>query len=126
MNRLEWTPGLVQRFGPAVAQTPWGWGTPFEVLGGSDAYELRDRGAHVLLAVRPVPREQGLRLDLAGLVSEGDRVRAAAIGQALDELAGAYGARGVAMATQVPHVARTAVRCGFRACGVMMIRTGLQ
>ncbi|CAN7409404.1 hypothetical protein [Acidovorax sp. LjRoot194] len=103
--------------------SPWGpLEGPGDVLGGALLYELREGGAHALMAVRPVPLALGLRLDVVGLVSLGDRMRSGAIDQAACGIAAQLGAGQVAMCTKQEHVARQCARHGWIQTGVVMTK----
>ncbi len=117
-----WDEHLLQAFGPSVEANPWGWGTAMEVLHGCHCFEYVQGGQRALLAVRPVVRDAGTRLDVAGLVSLGDRIQAKPMGQALGQLAQHFEARALAMTTLRPHVAAVARRIGFEQTGVLMIK----
>ncbi len=117
-----WDEHLLQAFGPSVEASPWGWGTALEVLNGCQCFEYLQGGQRALLAVRPVVREAGTRLDVAGLVSLGDRIQAEPMRQALEQLAHRFEARALAMTTIRPHVSAVARRIGFEQTGVLMIK----
>ena len=122
MRRLLWEPEHLDELAPSVAASPWGWGTPMEVLQGSHLFELVDGPRRALLAVKPVERTEGTRLDITGAVSTGDRMRAADLAQAFDQVADVFGARALAFLTIRPHVARTAARMGFQQVGTLHLK----
>lgn len=119
----EWTAAHVHALQPSVDASPWG---PLEsagdVLGGSYLFEFEQGGSRGLLAVRPVSLALGLRLDVVGLVSQGDRVRSGDLDAALCSIAGRLGAAQVAMCTKHEHVARQCARHGWVQTGVVMTK----
>lgn len=118
-----WTAEHVHALQPSVDASPWG---PLEsagdVLGGSFLFEFEQGGAHALLAVRPVRLALGTRLDVVGLVSQGDRMQSGALDAALCDIAGRLGAAQVAMCTGKEHVARQCARHGWMQTGVVMTK----
>lgn len=122
VTNLDWDAALLAQFLPSVEANPWGWGTPYEVLSGSIAYAIERGAQRAIIAVRPIERQQGLRLDITGMVSTGQRLCAPDVGRALDQIGAQFGARAIAMATLRPHLARAALRIGFVQAGVLMTR----
>jgi hypothetical protein len=90
MNPLPWTLELLDDFAPSVAANPWGFGTVREVLTGCEAWAYEQDGQRALLAVRPVTREAGTRLDVIALVSTGDRLTGATSAAAPDGMKPAF------------------------------------
>lgn len=122
MNPLAWTENLIQEFAPSVAANPWGFGTEMEVLKGCEAWEYHHAGQRALLAVRPVTRSAGTRLDVIALVSTGDRLDGATFDNAVTQLGHQYRARQLAMSTLRPHVAAVCRRTGWEETGILMIK----
>ena len=122
VTHLNWDADLVESFAPSVAANPWGFGTAEEVLRGSHAFEYQQAGQRVLIAVRPVVRSEGTRLDVTGLVSLGDRIQAATIDGVMLQIAGRFGAKALAMSTMRNHVENTARRIGWNRAGVLMTK----
>lgn len=119
----EWTAEHVRALQPSVDASPWGpLESPGDVLGGAYLFEFEQGGAHALLAVRPVPLALGLRLDVVGLVSLGDRLRSADFDAALCGIASRLGAAQVALCTKHEHVARQCARHGWSQTGVVMTK----
>lgn len=118
---LIWTPEHLDEFAPSVAVSPFGpLGAPADVLAGAYLYELAEGRRRALVAVRPLDQAHGRRLDVVGLVSTGDRMPAAAMGQALDLIATEHAADMLAMCTQRAHIVRQASRQGWCISGVVM------
>ena len=118
----DWSPELVAEFAPSVAANPWGFGEPLEVLQGCHAFEYQSNGQRALIAVRPVARQAGTRLDVVGLVSTGNRLNALEFDAALMGIAAQFSAAQLAMTTLRPHIANQAKRSGWIQSGVLMIK----
>ena len=118
-----WAPEHVLALMPSVQASPWGpLEGPGDVLGGSFLFEFEQGGAHALLAVRPVQLQLGVRLDVVGLVSTGDRMQSGAIDAAACDIARQLGAQQLAMCTQRNHVAQQCARHGWTESGVVMTK----
>jgi hypothetical protein len=119
----QWTRAHIEALQPSIDASPWGpLEGPGDVLGGAFLYEFDQGGAHALLAVRPVQLALGVRLDVVGLVSTGDRMQSGAIDAAACGIAAQFGALQVAMCTKQQHVARQCVRHGWTETGVVMTK----
>jgi hypothetical protein len=122
VKRRLWDLDLVAEFAPSVAANPWGFGRAEEVLNGAQAFEYKNAGQRALIAVRPVHRMDGTRLDVVGLVSTGDRLQAFAFDAAMHQIASECQAQALAMTTQRAHIASVARRTGWQQTGVLMIK----
>lgn len=122
MKPLAWTLDLIHDFAPSVAANPWGFGTELEVLKGCEAWAYAQDGQRALIAVRPVTRSAGTRLDVIALVSTGDRLDGATFDAAVNQLGHHYQARQLAMSTLRPHVAAVCRRTGWEETGILMIK----
>lgn len=122
VNRILWTPELVSEFAPSVNANPWGFGRAEEVLHGAEAFEYALQNQRALIAVRPVRRIDGTRLDVVGLVSTGDRLHAFEFDAAMNQIAKEFEAKIMAMTTKRLHVANVASRTGWQQTGVLMIK----
>jgi len=122
VTHLNWGPELVDELQPSISMNPWRYGTALEVLNGCHAFELENGSQRVLVAVRPVQRQGGVRLDVVGLVSTGDRFESAKVFDGLDHIANLFSADQIAMATAVPHIARQCQRAGWLDAGVLMTK----
>ena len=122
MKPQAWSLDLIDEFAPSVAANPWGFGTPLEVLKGCEAWAYEQDGQRALLAVRPVTREAGTRLDVIALVSTGNRLDGAAFDAAVTQLGHQYQAKQLAMSTLRPHVAAVCHRTGWTDTGILMIK----
>jgi hypothetical protein len=122
IGHLNWSPDLVDAFQPSIDANPWGYGTALEVLNGCHAFEYGKASQHALIAVRPVQRQAGTRLDVIALVSTGDRLEANAFDDRMLTIASLFGANQLAMSTLRPHVAAVAKRSGWINTGVLMIK----
>jgi hypothetical protein len=120
IDRTEWTPELITEFQPSIEVNPWGFGLAHEVLNGSEAWTFTAEKQRAIIAVKPVRRMQGARLDVVALVSTGDRLQADLFGQAIDQLAANYNAAAIAMTTQIHHVRHVAQRTGWVDAGFLM------
>lgn len=120
--RLPWDTDLIDAFAPSIHANPWGFGRAHEVLHQSEAFEFSLNGQQALVAVRPVRRLDGIRLDVVALVSTGDRLRATNADDALLQIASMYQADQLAMSTMRPHIAKLAQRTGWQQTGVLMIK----
>jgi len=119
---LEWTRAMVDALAPSVAASPWPLEGPADVLVGSKLFELTHAGSHLLMAVRPVTLAGGLRLDVVGLVSDGDRMQSAAIDAAVEYVAREFGCSALAMCTISQHLEKTCARNGWKKTGVVMAK----
>jgi hypothetical protein len=122
VKRRLWDLDLLAEFAPSVEANPWGFGRAAEVLDGAQAFEYRHAGQRALVAVRPVHRLDGTRLDVVGLVSTGDRLQAFAFDAAMHQIATECQAQALAMTTQRQHIANVAHRTGWKQTGVLMIK----
>lgn len=119
----QWTLEHVQALQPSVDANPWGpLASAGDVLGGSFLFEIEQGGAHALMALRPNAFAHGVRLDVVGLVSTGDRLQAAPLDAALLGLARQFGAQQLAMCTMRAHVERQCLRSGWQKTGVVMTK----
>lgn len=119
---LAWDADRLAAMLPSVAASPWPMEGPGDVLGGSLLYEFEHGGSHALLAVRPVALAGGRRLDVVGLVSDGDRMRGAAIDGAAVSVARSLGCQAVAMCTVHQHVVNVCKRQGWFITGAVMAK----
>ena len=123
VRRIAWEPGHVLDMMPSVNVSPWGpLEGPNDVLGGSMLYEITEGNGRALVAVRPVQLEMGKRLDVVGLVSTGDRLSAATVARALDDMAANHSADQLALWSQIPHVIKGAGRNGWNISGVVLTK----
>lgn len=122
IKQRDWNAELLEAFAPSVLANPWGFGTALEVLAGSEAFEYSHEGQRALIAVRPVQREHGTRLDVTGLVSTGERMRAPDVDAALLYLANGFGAKALAMSTLRPHLVAACKRTGWTEAGALMVK----
>lgn len=107
----------------AADASPWGLDDPVGLFTGVHLYDYAHAGQHALVALRPVDTAHGRRLEVVGLVSDGDRLQGAGVVAALDEAARAYGAQVLAMCTRHGHVLRALERGGWRQTGAVAIKT---
>lgn len=120
--RRSWAPEHVEALLPSVAASPWPMEGPGDVLTGAMLYEFTHGASHALLAVRPVALAGGRRLDVVGLVSDGDRLNGAAIDGAAVAIARELDCQALAMCTQRAHVVRTCTRMGWQITGMVMAK----
>lgn len=108
---------------PSVDANPWGpLASAGDVLGGAYLFEIEHDGSDALIALRPNAFAHGLRLDVVGLVSTGNRLQAAPLDAALLGIARQFGAHQLAMCTMRPHVERQCLRAGWKKTGVVMTK----
>ena len=117
-----WSADLFNDLQPALDVNPWGPGTPLQVLDGCCAFEYVAGKQRALIAVRPVQRGIANRLDIAALVSTGERLHAAQFDAAITQIARKFNADTLAMTTARDHVAAVAKRTGWIQTGVLMIK----
>lgn len=117
-----WAPEHVQALLPSVLANPWPLAGPIDVLGGATLYEFTHGRSHAYMAVRPVPLDGGRRLDVVGLVSDGERLRCGEFGRAVLSIAQAHECAAMAMCTQRAHVVRGCMREGWKITGMVMAR----
>lgn len=119
---LAWSAAHVAALAPAVAASPWPMDGPRDVLDGALLYEFTHGGSHALMAVRPVVLAGGRRLDVVGLVSDGERMQGAAIDGAAVRIARELECQALAMCTQRAHVIKTCARNGWEITGMVMAK----
>lgn len=123
MTRMGWDESSVLSLMPSVHASPWGpLEGPFDVLGNACLYELTEGRGRALVAVRPVDLQHGRRLDVVGLVSTGDRLSAATVARALDDMAAMHHADQLAMCTQRAHIVKGASLHGWGISGLVMTK----
>lgn len=123
VKRMVWEPSHVVDMLPTVQASPFGpLEGPLDVLGDSCLYELTEGAGRALIAVKPVTMAHGRRLDVVGLESLGDRLRAATVAQALDDLAARHHADQLAMCTNHAHIVKGASRHGWTISGLVLIK----
>jgi len=118
-----WGTSDVLAFTPSVEASPWG---PLEghadILTGAHLVEFTLNRQHAMAAVRQVPLLHGVRLDVVGLVSDGDRLTMGTLGDALEQVAHQLGAQQLAMCTKHPHLVRACIRHGWAATGTVLTK----
>lgn len=119
---LAWDADRVAALLPSVAASPWPMEGAGDVLGGALLYEFTHGRAHALLAVRPVLLAGGRRLDVVGLVSDGERMQGAAIDGAAVSIARRLDCQALAMCTQRAHVVKVCTRQGWEVTGMVMAK----
>jgi hypothetical protein len=123
LKQISWDDGAVLELLPSVLASPMGpMEGPMDVLGGAALFELSEGKRRALIAARPVNLEHGRRLDVVGLVSTGDRLQAATVARALDDLAAQLGCDQLAMLTQRAHVVKQASKHGWHISGLVLIK----
>lgn len=124
MTALQWSPELVERFAPSAARNPWGaLESPREILAGSFIFEIEHGQQHALMAVRPVPIDDGsMRAEISGLVSTGPIFHAAVLDRAALLIAHQLGADVLGMSTQVPKLAKACMRHGWQTTGAILTK----
>lgn len=123
VTRLGWDASHVLELMPSVNANPFGpLEGPFDALGNSCLYEITQGRGRALVAVRPVDLAHGRRLDVVGLVSTGDRLSAATVAHALDDMAAMHDAGQLAMCTHRAHLVKGASRTGWAISGFVMTK----
>lgn len=125
VSPLAWTPERVAAFQPSVDASPWGpLATPPEVMQGAYLWDYQRGAEHALLAVRPLARQCGTRLDIVGIVSDGDgALSPAALDAAVMDIARRHGAQLLSMSTQRPALVAACARRGWVITGAVMLKT---
>ena len=122
LEPINWTADHVAAFAPSVAASPIGpISTPERVLDGATLLEYRHGPQHALLAVKGVALPLGNRLDVVGLVSDGERIASAPALEALRRFALLHQINYMTMQTRREHVARACQRAGWERTGVVMV-----
>lgn len=119
---ITWDADRVAAMLPSVLASPWPMEGPGDVLGGALLYEFTHGRVHALMAVRPVALAGGRRLDVVGLVSDGERMQGAAIDAAAVSVARQLDCAALAMCTQRRHVMQVCQRTGWDTTGVVMVK----
>lgn len=108
---------------PTVQASPFGpYEGPWDVLGNSCLYELTEANSRAMIAVKPVDMAHGRRLEVVGLQSLGDRLKAATVAKALDELAARHNANQLTMCTARAHIVKGASLHGWEISGFVMTK----
>lgn len=118
-----WGTSDVLAFTPSVEASPWG---PLEghadVLTGAHLVEFTKGRQHALIAARRLELTHGVRLDVVGLVSDGDRLQAHDLDAALHTVALQLGAHQLAMCTKHRHIINSCTRYGWQITGTVMTK----
>lgn len=124
MTALSWSPELVERFAPSAARNPWGpLESAREILQGSFIFEIEHGRQHALMAVRPVPIDDGsMRAEISGFVSSGPLFHAAVMDRAAVLIGHQLGADILGLSTQVPALARACQRHGWQTTGAIFTK----
>lgn len=123
MRLTAWDADALHTLQASAEKSPFGpLASPAEILHGSLLYEYCNRGQHALIAVKPLAFSGGVRLDVTGLVSDGDRLDGREFADAIDAVARQHDARIMALCTSVPHVAKTCLRNGWGISGTIMLK----
>lgn len=123
VTRLAWDVSHVLELMPAVHANPFGpLEGPMDVLGNACLYEITQGRGRALVAVRPMDLQDGRRLDVVGLVSTGDRLSAATVAHALDDMAALHNADQLCMCTQRAHLVKGAARHGWAISGLIVTK----
>lgn len=116
-----WSDDLVQQLQPAADANPWGpLSSAADLVRGAQLWELVGGARHAWIAVRPLDLAHGRRIDIAGMVSDGERLQAADVHQITQALGREHRAQLVAMSTARPHLVRTCARAGWSITGAVM------
>lgn len=119
-----WDEDAVRAFYPVVETNPWGpLENAGELLAGSYLAEYRDGTRRCLVAARPVELSGGVRVEIVGIRSLGDRLPSDLIADEVVKLAHALGGNMVAMSSRVPHILSTLHRHGWATTGALMVKT---
>ncbi|MES2482971.1 MAG: hypothetical protein V4609_13310 [Pseudomonadota bacterium] len=119
----DWNDEAMAAMLPSLAASPWGpLSSPRDAFGNAHLYEFTHGRSHALMAVRPVDLARGRRLDVVGLVSDGDRLPAAVLDFELVRLARGYQACLLAQTTQRPHLVKQCLRTGWLTTGAVMLK----
>jgi hypothetical protein len=123
MQKAEWSSEAMRAlargrsaFGPLASVE--------DITAGADLYEYRHGDSRAFVAVRPVYLSKGLRLDIVGLASVGQRLAAHEFHAAVDGLARDYRADLLACCTTVAHVAKSCKNNGYTLTGAVLTKTG--
>lgn len=119
----DWDEDAVRAFYPVVDTNPWGpLENAGELLSGAFLAEYREGTRHALVAARPVQLSGGVRVEIVGLRSLGDRLPADLIAKEVVKLSHALGGNLVAMSSRVPHILSTLNRHGWATTGALMVK----
>lgn len=123
MQILDWTREHIEAFAPSVDASPFAPVTDLaSALDGSNLLEWRQDGERALIAVKRTAWPLGNRLDVVGLVSDGERIQSGRAIEALRQFAHAHQVNYITMMTRRDHVARACARAGWIESGVAMVQ----
>lgn len=124
LTQRTWDDEAVEAFAPCMAASPWGaLAGVRESLAGANLWVLQAERRHVLIAVRGLNLEHGRQLEVTGIRSLGERMRAPELGAALDAMAQAYGnVDQLSMCTRHAHLVRGCERQGWAVTGTVMLK----
>lgn len=124
LKQLAWSQDALEALLPSVEASPWGaLDSPGEVLGNAHLFEHTLEGQRVLIVTRPEQCAHGVRCDIVGLRSLGDRFNAAALDASLLRIAReGYSAQLIAMNTKHQHIVRRCEALGWTRTGFVVIK----
>ena len=125
MKKVDWTDESLRAI--ARGRSPFGpLASLDQMMAGAELYEYQHGASRAFVAVRPVHLAKGMRLDIVGLASVGQRLAAHEFHAAVDSLARDYRADLLACCTSVAHVAKSCTGHGYTLTGAILTKTDFQ
>lgn len=121
----QWDAEALEALAPVGNVTPWaGLDALTDVLAGSHLWEFEHGPRRALVALTARQLAAGRVLEVAGLVSLGERLQLAEVGRAIESVAATrYGNVDLlSLTTRWAHLARACEREGWKQAGVTMTK----
>lgn len=123
VTQLAWDDHASALMQASVEASPWAMVSGFaNVLANAHLFEVRQAGTHVLLAMRGSEREHGRLLEVVGMRSLGERVRASELVPVVEQIARECYERVdlLSMTTRHAHLVAGCVRMGWAEAGTVV------
>lgn len=122
VTQLRWDDQTRELMQPSADASPFALLESFEdALGNAHLFQIEQDAARVLLAVRGVQLQHGRLLEVVGMRSLGQRVRAADLVPCVEAIArDVYQADLLTMCTRRPHLVRGCERMGWTAAATIV------
>ena len=120
IKAIDWNPViLAMLYHPGLS--PFGpLASADDIFGGCHLYLFENADQSAYVAVRPVALSAGIRLDLVGVKSTGQKMCGVAFGEAIDHLATLHNAELIVMTTKLSKVAKKCIANGYEITGAVL------
>lgn len=123
VTQLAWDDHVSALMQPSIEASPWAMVSGFaNVLANAHLFEVHQGASRVLLAMRGTEREHGRLLEVVGMRSLGERVRASETVAVVEQIARDCYERVdlLSMTTRHAHLAAGCVRMGWAEAGTVV------